>query len=362
MFPMEIPPLPDGFMDVIATNPEAFGECMGAGQEAFANAMNEGGDVGAAFEAMGDVMGPMMGDMGCPPEMFEAAGDAFGACVGPAMHMGDADMSGGDMGAIMQDACTMMCPDGMEVPAPVMDAMMDMGQGMHDCGCMPHDAAAEMMAPPGDPAYPMPVDGAGEAVVVPGDPGSCPAEACQPPPVDGACAAAGDHMMPPDGGYDHAAMTPDMQMPDPGAAMGPEIDPAANMDPGAPGPEAGGFDPNLAPDSQVGPMDPGAPGPEAGGFDPNLAPDSQVGPMDSGAADAMGAAMGGDPAAGPMAPPPDSDAAADAAVTAALDGAAASNAGAPPPPQGPEAPMDAPMDPAADMPNQPEDDGSAGMG
>ncbi|PPR75560.1 MAG: hypothetical protein CFH06_01929, partial [Alphaproteobacteria bacterium MarineAlpha3_Bin5] len=278
MFPMEIPPLPDGFMDVIATNPEAFGECMGAGQEAFANAMNEGGDVGAAFEAMGDVMGPMMGDMGCPPEMFEAAGDAFGACVGPAMHMGDADMSGGDMGAIMQDACTMMCPDGMEVPAPVMDAMMDMGQGMHDCGCMPHDAAAEMMAPPGDPAYPMPVDGAGEAVVVPGDPGSCPAEACQPPPVDGACAAAGDHMMPPDGGYDHAAMTPDMQMPDPGAAMGPEIDPAANMDPGAPGPEAGGFDPNLAPDSQVGPMDPGAPGPEAGGFDPNLAPDSQVGP------------------------------------------------------------------------------------
>jgi len=240
------------------------------------------------------------------------------------------------MGAMMQDAATMMMPEGMDVPAPVMDAMMDMGQGMADAGVMPHDAAAEMMAPPGDPAYPMPVDGAGEAVVVPGDPGSCPAEACQAPPADGACAAAGDHMMPPDGGYDHAAMTPDMQMPDPGAAMGPEIDPAANMDPGAPGPEAGGYDPNLAPDSQVGPMDPGA-------------------------ADAMGAAMGGDPAAGPMGPLADSDAAADAAIGAALDGAAAvSDAGAAPP--GPDAPMDAPIDPAADMPtHEPEDDGGGGI-
>ena len=102
----------------------------------------------------------------------------------------------------------------MDMPAPVADAMMDMGQRMADAGVMPHDVAGEMMPPPGDPGYPMPVDGAGDPVVVPGDPASCPADACQPPPTDGACADM-DHMMPPEGGYEHADMPADATMPEP---------------------------------------------------------------------------------------------------------------------------------------------------
>lgn len=40
------------------------------------------GDMGGAFEAMGAAMEGPMGDMGISPEMFEAAGDAFGAVAG----------------------------------------------------------------------------------------------------------------------------------------------------------------------------------------------------------------------------------------------------------------------------------------
>ena len=37
----------------------------------------------------------------------------------------------------------------MDMPAPVADAMMDMGQRMADAGVMPHDVAGEMMPPEG---------------------------------------------------------------------------------------------------------------------------------------------------------------------------------------------------------------------
>ena len=63
--------------------------------------------------------------------------------------------------------------------------------------------------------YPMPVDGAGNPVVEPGQPETCPADACQAPPMDGACATAAPSMMPPEGGYDHAPMNDDFVMPEP---------------------------------------------------------------------------------------------------------------------------------------------------
>ena len=214
MFPSFMPPMPPEMIEAVQSNPEGFGDAMGAGMDAFAAAMEGGGDMGAAFEAFGDVCGPMIADMGVPQDMFDAVGDMVGAAVGPAMMMGPADAGGAEMGAMMQDAVGMMLPEGMDMPAPVADAMMDMGQGMADAGVMPHDVAGEMMPPPGDPGYPMPVDGAGDPVVVPGDPASCPADACQPPPTDSACADM-DHMMPPEGGYEHVDMPADATMPEP---------------------------------------------------------------------------------------------------------------------------------------------------
>ena len=156
-----------------------------------------------------------MQDMGVSPEAFEAAGDAVGAAIGGGMHMAPADCGGAEMGAICQDAVEMMMPPGTEVPAPVMDAMGDMGQGLADAGCMPHDVAGEMMPPPGDPGFPFPCDAGGECIVPPGDPAACPADVCAPPPMDGACADMGGAMMPPEGGYDHAPMPADAVMPPP---------------------------------------------------------------------------------------------------------------------------------------------------
>ena len=215
MFPMPMPQMPPEVIDMVGANPEGFADAMGTGMEAMTAAVADGASPADAFAAMGDIMGPIMEDLGMSPEVFDAMGDMVGAAVGPAMHMAPADADGGDMGAMMQDGIDMMMPPGMDVPGPIMDAMGDMGQAMGDAGMGCHDVAAEFMAPPGDPMYPMPMDGAGNPVVEPGDPATCPMEACQPPPMDGACATAAPDMMPPEGGYDHAPMAPDFVMPNP---------------------------------------------------------------------------------------------------------------------------------------------------
>ena len=324
MFPNPMPEMPQEIMDAMGADPGGFAEALGQGMEAFQGAMADGGDMGAAFQAMGDVMGPVMADMGVSPEAFEAAGDAFGSAVGGGMHMGPADAGGPEMGAMMQDACTMMMPEGTEMPAPVMDAMADMGQGFADAGCNCHDMAAEMMPPPGDPGFPMPCNAEGECIVPPGDPAACPADCCQPPPMDGACADMGGPMMPPEGGHDHAPMPPDAQMPPPmetgDVAMAPH-----------PGPEG---------------MGPGPDGPGPQGPPPGM--------------DALDSALGGDPAGGDMPPPPP----VDDPMGAALDGAAAaSDAGAAGGQQGPGPDTMADMpDPGAesDMPKPEEDDQGGG--
>jgi hypothetical protein len=208
-----MPELPQEFVDLAANNPEGFAEAMGSGMEAMTAAIGDGATIADAFEAMGDAMGPMMEDMGISPEIFDAAGDAVGAAIGPAMHMAPADASPADMGAMMQDGLDMMTPEGVDVPAPIMDAMGDMGSAMGDAGMAAHDVGAEMMGDPGSDTYMLPVDGTGAPVVEPGQPETCPADACQAPPLDGACAST--DMMPPEGGYDHAPMDDDVVMPEP---------------------------------------------------------------------------------------------------------------------------------------------------
>ena len=128
MFPTPMPEMPQEIVDAIGADPGAFADGLSTGMEAFQGAMADGGDMGAAFEAMGDVMGPIMQDMGVSPEAFEAAGDAFGCACGGGMHMGPADAGGPEMGAMIQDACEMMLPEGTDMPGPVMDALGDMGQ------------------------------------------------------------------------------------------------------------------------------------------------------------------------------------------------------------------------------------------
>jgi hypothetical protein len=208
-----MPELPQEFVDLAANNPEGFAEAMGSGMEAMTAAIGDGATIADAFEAMGDAMGPMMEDMGISPEIFDAAGDAVGAAIGPAMHMAPADASPADMGAMMQDGLDMMTPEGVDVPAPIMDAMGDMGSAMGDAGMAAHDVGAEMMGDPGSDTYMLPVDLTGAPVVEPGQPETCPAEACQAPPLDGACAST--DMMPPEGGYDHAPINDDVVMPEP---------------------------------------------------------------------------------------------------------------------------------------------------
>jgi hypothetical protein len=215
MFMQPMPNMPQEVADMISANPEGFADAMGSGMEAMTAAIGDGASIADAFEAMGDTMGPLMEDMGMSPEVFDAMGDMVGAAVGPAMTMAPADASPADMGAMIQDGMAMTMPEGTEVPAPVMDAMGDMGTAMGDAGVGCHDFAAEMMPPPGDPGYPMPMDGQGNPVVEPGDPASMPMDVCQSPPMDGACATSAPDMMPPEGGYDHAPMTGDMVMPEP---------------------------------------------------------------------------------------------------------------------------------------------------
>ena len=213
MFPMPMPQMPAEVIDMVSANPEGFADAMGTGMEAMTTAIADGASPADAFATMGDIMGPIMEDLGMSPEIFDAMGDMVGAAVGPAMHMAPADASGGDMGAMMQDGIDMMMPPGMEVPGPIMDAMGDMGQAMGDAGMGCHDIGAEMMGPPGSDTYMLPTDAAGGPVVEPGQPETCPADACQAPPMDGAC--AGTDMMPPEGGYDHIPMNDDFVMPDP---------------------------------------------------------------------------------------------------------------------------------------------------
>jgi hypothetical protein len=213
MFPMPMPEMPQGIIDMVGANPEGFAEAMGSGMEAMTAAMEGGASPADAFEAMGDTMGPMMEEMGMSPDMFDAMGDMVGAAVGPAMHMAPADASPADMGAMMQDGIDMMMPPGVEVPGPIMDAMGDMGSAMGDAGMGCHDVGAEMMGDPGSDTYMLPVDADGNAVVEPGQPETCPADACQAPPADGACAST--DMMPPVVGYDHAPMQDEFVMPEP---------------------------------------------------------------------------------------------------------------------------------------------------
>ena len=213
MFPMPMPQMPAEVIDMVSANPEGFADAMGTGMEAMTTAIADGASPADAFATMGDIMGPIMEDLGMSPEIFDAMGDMVGAAVGPAMHMAPADASGGDMGAMMQDGIDMMMPPGMEVPGPIMDAMGDMGQAMGDAGMGCHDIGAEMMGPPGSDTYMLPTDAAGGPVVEPDQPETCPADACQAPPMDGAC--AGTDMMPPEGGYDHIPMNDDFVMPDP---------------------------------------------------------------------------------------------------------------------------------------------------
>ena len=94
-FPMNHPPMPPEFMEAVQADPGAFANAMGQGMQAFGEAMAGGGDMEAAFDAMGDTMGPMLQDMGITPEAFDAAGDAFGAVAGPAMMGMPADAGPG---------------------------------------------------------------------------------------------------------------------------------------------------------------------------------------------------------------------------------------------------------------------------
>ena len=294
MFPANMPEMPPEMMGPVMDNPQGFADAMGSGMEAFSAAMEGGGGMEAAFEAFGDVAGPMMEEMGISPEVFDAVGDMVGAAVGPAMMMGPADAGGGDMGAMMMDAVDMMMPEGMDMPAEVGGAMMDMGTAMGDAGVMPHDVAGEMMAPPGEPGYPMPCDAAGDPVMVPGDPGSVPMmdmggePILQAPPADGACADVGN-MMPPEGGYDHPPMEGDMMMP-----------PPMNMDIAMMGPNDTLESMGMNPDGSGGPYEMGTM--DMGG--------------DAGGMGAMADAMGGAPGDG--AAPMD---AMDAAMGSAMDGA-----------------------------------------
>ena len=246
-------PFPAEFVDAVGGDPGAFVGAMQGGMEAFNTAINEGGDPGAAMDAFAATAGPMCEEMGISPEMFEAAGEAFGDCAGFAMQ---AMPEGGDIGAIMTDAASMMLPEGTEMPPEMGGMFGDMATAMNDAGVGANDMGAEMCSSP------MP-DG-----FIPGDPGSLDPQDCQPPPSDGAMADAG--MMPPPDGY---PPPPGMEgAPPPGldeafsgdmgaetvVESGVEGDMGAMMDgAGAPTAPAAGSDPGMDPGMGSDPgMDP----------------------------------------------------------------------------------------------------------
>ena len=94
MFPIPMPQMPPEVIDMVGANPEGFADAMGTGMEAMTAAIADGASPADAFATMGDIMGPIMEDMGISPEAFDAAGDAFGAAMGGGMHMGPADAGG----------------------------------------------------------------------------------------------------------------------------------------------------------------------------------------------------------------------------------------------------------------------------
>ena len=101
-FPNDFPPMPEGFMEAVQADPGGFADAMGGGMEAMQAHMEANpGDMDGAMQAMGDAMEGPMGDMGISPEMFEAAGDTFGAIAGPAMEGMPADASPADMADCM---------------------------------------------------------------------------------------------------------------------------------------------------------------------------------------------------------------------------------------------------------------------
>ncbi len=321
MFPMNMPELPMEFVTPIMNDPGSFADVITGGMDAFATAMEGGGDLGACFTAFADAAGPMCADMGISPEVFDHVGDMFGGVCGTAMTLAPADAGPADVGAIMVDAASMMMPEGMDVPAEIGSAMADMGATMCDAGPC-HEIAGEMMPPPGDPESFLPED------VVPGEPTSVPDEFVQPPPMDGACNDCGPHMMPPEGGYDHVAMGPDMEVPmgPEGFQLGEHPDHQGPQDGPPPfgtseGEVAGG---PLAPDQETGMAPPDPTGALSGAE--NIAPppvDDVAPPADMAA---LGDALGGNPADEP-APAEPADVA-DAAIGAAMD-AATDQGGAP---------------------------------
>ena len=119
-------------------------------------------------------------------------------------------------------------------------------------------------------------------MVPPGDPAACPADACQPPPMDGACADMGGAMMPPDGGYDHAPMPADAVMPPPMDMAA--VDPAA----GAPAPGMDGMAPGA---DGMAPPDPTGELSGAENIAPGVGEDGGMGAL----GDALGGPAGADP-------------------------------------------------------------------
>jgi len=177
---------PQEFMDAVSSDPGAFMGAMQGGMEAFGQAMQGGGDMDAAFQAFADTAGPMCEDMGISPAIFEQAGDVFTDTCGFGMQCMDGGSPAGDVGAVMQDAAQICCGD-QEMP-DLGNTFNDMAQTFEDHGCGCHDVGANMCES-------MP-DG-----FVQGDPSTVPEGNFQPPPEGGACEMAGDHMMPPEGGY-----------------------------------------------------------------------------------------------------------------------------------------------------------------
>jgi hypothetical protein len=163
IYPMQMPEIPQEVIDMVGANPD-FAETMTYAMNLIKETVDGGRSPANAFSSMGDMMG---------------------AAIGPAMHMAPADASPADMGAI--------------------------GSAMGDTGMSCHDVGAEMMGDPGSDTCMLPTDADGSPIVDAGQPETCPADACQAPPKDGACAPT--DMMPPEGGYNHAPMQDEFVMP-----------------------------------------------------------------------------------------------------------------------------------------------------
>ena len=89
-------------MEAVQADPGGFADAMGGGMEAMQAHMEANpGDMEAPCKQWVMPMEGPMGDMGISPEMFDAAGDTFGAIAGPAMQGMPADASPADMADCM---------------------------------------------------------------------------------------------------------------------------------------------------------------------------------------------------------------------------------------------------------------------